>query len=385
MTAKETRNEETGDSLEFTGERFMPGEGGPLLYYEHAHRYLIAAKFVAGKRVLDVASGEGYGSDWLAASAELVIGIDNTPVAVAHARRRYGGAQNLDFLVGDANHLPLPSDSFDVIVAFETIEHLAKPEGFLGELKRVVRKDGIVLISTPDKATHSEESQRHSDYHLREFYLGEFEKVLSAHFPSWAMIGQRVVAASLMWSLSEGANHATGSIFADIKGTPGEGAIERVMTPMYVLAVCSPTKLDSKWSKLLPSLFLDSSDAFLKQLLEHAKSQTPEVQKLEKIIRLEQEVRSQGFQLAVREESLFRLNERLLVLEKEGAEGRALKAELALIKSGFGWAVFSRLRRARHFLFPRGTLRGFVFRLLLLPIVLTVRLARTVISLFRRT
>ena len=118
--------------LEWTGERYIPGEGGPEIFYEHAHRYLFARSLVAGRDVLDLASGEGYGSSWLATTATTVQGIDIEPDAVEHARERYGHLPGVTFSVGDILDVPFPDASFDVVVCFEAIEpvsytHLTLP------------------------------------------------------------------------------------------------------------------------------------------------------------------------------------------------------------------------------------------------------------------
>src|SRR5262245_31216724 len=111
------------DELTFTGERFVPGAAGEI-WYEHWHRYHFAASLVAGREVLDVACGEGYGSALLARSAAQVTGADIAPAAISHARGRYAGQPNLAFCEADCAALPFADGSFDVVVSFETIEHI---------------------------------------------------------------------------------------------------------------------------------------------------------------------------------------------------------------------------------------------------------------------
>ena len=86
------------ENLEFTGERYMPEITGNI-FLEHMHRYLLAARFVAGKTVLDIACGEGFGSKILAENASSVVGVDIAAEAVSHARSKYG-SDRLTFLVG---------------------------------------------------------------------------------------------------------------------------------------------------------------------------------------------------------------------------------------------------------------------------------------------
>src|SRR5687767_6237894 len=103
--------------MQWTGERFIPGEGGPVIALEHMHRYHWAQSLGTNSRVLDVASGEGYGSALMSSTASAVIGIDRALEAVMHAQTRYGDCAR--FLCADAGALPLASSSFDVITCFE--------------------------------------------------------------------------------------------------------------------------------------------------------------------------------------------------------------------------------------------------------------------------
>ena len=107
--------------MKFTGERFLPNIDGAIAL-EHLHRYLVASLYVHNKDVLDIASGEGYGSAMLARNAKTVIGVDISEDAIAHATARYA-AKNLEFRAGNAAKIPLEDASVDVVVSFETIEH----------------------------------------------------------------------------------------------------------------------------------------------------------------------------------------------------------------------------------------------------------------------
>src|SRR5690348_13511788 len=109
--------------MDFTGERFVPHTEGDI-QLEHMHRYVAARLLVQGKRVLDIACGEGYGSDLLSEAAASVVGVDIDEAAISHARQAYV-RPNLKFLRGDAVAIPLGDSSVDVVVSFETIEHLA--------------------------------------------------------------------------------------------------------------------------------------------------------------------------------------------------------------------------------------------------------------------
>src|SRR5262250_602724 len=105
--------------LEFTGERYIPGGGEGEIAYEHWHRYAFARRFVAGRRVLDAACGEGYGTALLATIASSAVGVDVDLATIEHARATYGESARLGFLAASCTGLPLPSESVDVVVSFE--------------------------------------------------------------------------------------------------------------------------------------------------------------------------------------------------------------------------------------------------------------------------
>src|SRR5437763_17041184 len=109
------RHTAMSDPVEFTGERFVPGTEGEIAF-EHWHRYFFARRFVTGRRVLDVACGEGYGSAFLSEVAPTVIGVDIDQATITHARASYAGRDNLTFLEGSITALPLPAASVDAIV-----------------------------------------------------------------------------------------------------------------------------------------------------------------------------------------------------------------------------------------------------------------------------
>src|SRR4051812_34227853 len=143
--------------LNFTGERFAPEVSGAI-WYEHWHRYCVAQPLTRGLRVLDAACGEGYGSFLLAQTAKKVVGIDIAPEAVAHARSRYVKS-NLRYVEGSCTALPLANGSIDLIVSFETIEHLHEQSEMLAEFRRVLVPNGVLVISSPNPPVYSEKLQ----------------------------------------------------------------------------------------------------------------------------------------------------------------------------------------------------------------------------------
>src|SRR5262245_56593246 len=155
--------------LEFTGERFVPGIEGEIAH-EHWHRYAFARRFAAGRRVADVACGEGYGSALLADVARDVVGVDIDPEAVAHARNAYAGRTNLRFAEGSATALPLPDASVDVVVSFETLEHLAAADQppMVAEFARVLAPAGVLVLSSPNRPEYSDARGYANPFHRHE-------------------------------------------------------------------------------------------------------------------------------------------------------------------------------------------------------------------------
>ena len=189
--------------LEFTGERFVPGIPGEIAL-EHWHRYAFARRFLTGKRVLDVASGEGYGSALLAAVATSVIGIDVDAAAVAHARGAYARLTNLRFDCASAAALPLADASVDAVVSFETIEHLP-PElqpRMLAEISRVLTPEGILLLSAPNPVEYSQARDYRNPFHLHEPDRAELDAMLAGAFPVRHWFRQRRYFGSAIWNES---------------------------------------------------------------------------------------------------------------------------------------------------------------------------------------
>ncbi len=182
--------------MAFTGERFTSAESGQI-EIEHVHRYFLARHFCRGKDVLDVASGEGYGAALLSQVARSVIGVDVADDAVEHAARNYP-RDNLGFRKGSGTELPLDDASVDVVVSFETIEHLYDHDRFLGEIRRVLRPGGLLILSTPDRDIYSPPDQPSNPHHVHELTRREFYALVRNHFPVVRYFGQRAILGSVI-------------------------------------------------------------------------------------------------------------------------------------------------------------------------------------------
>jgi ubiquinone biosynthesis O-methyltransferase len=169
---------------EFTGERVIPGQVDVDLFNEHMARYAFAARLARGKRVLDAGCGAGYGSAELARAAESVTGVDRAPEAIAFARAHYAH-HNVRFEQASCEALPQADGSFELIVAFEVIEHLEDWRGFLREARRVLTPNGQLVVSTPNKLyyTESRGADGANPFHVHEFDFAEFRGELAASFP----------------------------------------------------------------------------------------------------------------------------------------------------------------------------------------------------------
>lgn len=240
--------------LEFTGERFTL-ECVREMAYEHWHRYAWAAELVAGRDVLDAACGEGYGSHLLAARARSVTGLDIGEEAIAHARERYC-RDNLHFDHGDATSLPYEDDRFDVVVSFETLEHLEAQQTLLAEFRRVLRPRGFLVISSPDKKTYSDDTGYDNPFHVRELYRDQLESLLGATFPAFRLHGQKLMFASALWSLSEESGR---QFLTEEDGAVDTGSIPDY-PPLYFIALAAA---DQDCLPVAPglSLFADRSES----------------------------------------------------------------------------------------------------------------------------
>ena len=190
---------------------------------EHLHRYAVATSLCAGKTVLDIACGEGYGSNLLAKVANSVFGVDVSVAAVEHARQKYR-RNNLRYLVGSAIAIPLLASSVDTVVSFETLEHLVQHEEMLDELKRVLKPDGLLIISTPDRRHSSDLPGYSNPFHVRELYTQEFRQLVAKRFAHLRMYFQCVSTASLLVPESNpiGFEHYSGNFeaIANVSGLP---------------------------------------------------------------------------------------------------------------------------------------------------------------------
>jgi SAM-dependent methyltransferase len=237
----------TAPPLPFTGERFTP-ECVREIWYEHWHRYAFALPLARGREVLDAACGEGYGSALLASQATHVTGVDIDAETIAHASGRYG-RPNLSYRAGSVTALDAGDDSFDLVVSFETIEHLEPQARMLDEFRRVLRSDGLLVISSPDRVEYNARAAAANPFHVRELDRDEFLTLLQARFPAVRLYGQRLGFHSVITAAGAPVDSAEEIVFdADrAQGEPSPPA------SVYHIAVCAA---DEALLPALPALSL---------------------------------------------------------------------------------------------------------------------------------
>ena len=357
--------------MEVTGERFMPdypGDWSP----EHYHRYFLARELVEGKRVLDIASGEGYGSAILAQRAKHVIGVDISQEAVDAARDKYRKA-NLDYRCGSVTAIPLPDHSVDMVVSFETIEHLAEQTEMLTEIRRVLIPEGILVISSPDKLTYSDIPKYHNEFHVKELYEDEFVALLQEFFPQIRLYRQNLEYGSLVSSETENRFvyvEQDGDTFSSHQGLP-QGK--------YIIAVAGSDNLPTLPNSLLKYPVEVSEAVAIRQ--QHVERQQKEIEF--------QDERNKQLRAYVEEEKskndelLAKVREAYQEIEKEQKNNRELiagnaqlTASLAQVSAQFdmilqsrSWRLTKPLRVAGSYLLGKncGLLSRFLIAMLLIP------------------
>ncbi len=178
--------------MEFTGERVVPGKTPQTIYDEHIYRYIFASGLAENKVVLDVACGTGYGTRHLAEKGSgKVVGVDISAEAVDYARERFGKDNKASFVCANATRLPFGDNAFDMIVSFETIEHIRQHGKFLAECRRVLKENGLLICSTPNRRIFSPKLVKPiNTFHVKEFWPGEFHHLLRRYFADITLYGQ---------------------------------------------------------------------------------------------------------------------------------------------------------------------------------------------------
>ena len=304
-------NKITDKTLPDTGERMIPAHHkGSMVYGEHIVRYQAAVDLVKDKIVLDIASGSGYGSALLGTSAKQVIGVDVDAPAVKYASKNYG-SKNVSFKVGDGIKIPLEDQSVEVVVSFETIEHIEKYEVFMDEVKRVLKPDGLFILSTPNDVEFIEGNH----FHIHEFEGKELEDLVAKYFKHTKSYFQATWLYNAL-------------IDEKLLGTEWRQSIDTMNTApvspekaIYFFMLCSAQEIKQS---VVP-LGAISEHWSQRQISEQAANTQKHVDELEAKVHAQE----------------------VLISQKEDQIGH-LQRELDNIKSSKAWKVADSLRKAKH-------------------------------------
>lgn len=218
--------------MEFTGERFLPElDIDSEIAILHYQRYKSIISICKGKVILDAACGEGYGSNMLSDVARSVYGIDLDHDTIQAAAKKYS-KENLKYVEGSVAELEFEDAMFDVVVSFETIEHVndATQQKFIKEISRVLKPDGVLIISSPDKLNYSDIPNFSNKFHVKELYFEEFESLLRSKFKNINFYYQGRLCNSYIFNTQKSVANIDNEIkLRDADKTQAE----------YIIAVCS--------------------------------------------------------------------------------------------------------------------------------------------------
>ena len=246
------------------GERFVPIEmDEPMIAYEHWHRYYIAGEFVKNKTVLDIACGTGYGTKYLSENAKSCIGIDISNSSIKYAKEKFS-ADNVEFKQGSITEIPLQDKSVDILISFETIEHVDENAQYkaLKEYQRVLKDDGILFISSPN--IDCWDYNPNNPFHLKEFITKDFIDFLKKDFKYVSYLGQEVKASSSMNfnDSNEAKIYSSNYLNMDSFEYPNKDK------ETYIIAACS----NIEEIKLKNSILVDTQNSFMRKLKEYKKN-----------------------------------------------------------------------------------------------------------------
>lgn len=237
---------------EFTGERVIPGQVEDDLWAEHIARYAFAARLAAGKRVLDLGCGTGYGTAELAKHATEAVGVDIAADAIKYATVHYPAAH---FLRVPATELPFSDAAFDLVTSFELIEHLSDYRTLIEQAHRVLHPAGLFVVSTPNKLYYAEArgASGPNPFHAHEFEYAEYVAALHEYFPHVRVVLQDRLEAFAFYDSS-----------AD-----GEARIERASNDPtaanFFVAICSQEPLPD----LPPFVYVPAAANLLRERETH--------------------------------------------------------------------------------------------------------------------
>ena len=256
--------------------------------YDRLTGYGFARRYVRGKIVADVGWEEiGYGSRLLAETAESVVGLANSPEAVEQASAAYS-APNVSYQRVNLSELPYSESYFDAVVAFGVVENLEHPEDLVREVKRVLKKDGVLVVSARDKQASTNDHDRGGVGGQRGMYVLEFRELLERHFEHVRVYRQGAVSGGFVFPASE---EATGVPVESARFSLTEPDLGTVPpTTRSAIAVCGDTEALGGQEEQ-PYLLLDRDRRVFDEREEYAE----DVELMRAEIRQMQETEVQAF------------------------------------------------------------------------------------------
>jgi hypothetical protein len=295
--------------------------------YERLTGYGFARRYVGGKIVADVGWEEiGHGTRLLAETAESVAGLTNSPQAVERASAVYP-APNATYRRVSLSELPYSEGYFDAVVAFGVVENLEHPEDLVREAKRVLKKDGVLVVSTVDKQTNANDPDRGGIDGRRGMYVLEFRELLERYFGRVRIYRQGAVAGGIVFPASEELTGAPVESARFSLTEPDLGAVPP--TTLSVVAVCGDAEA-LEGHEEQPYLLLDRDRSVFDENEERAEDvelmrdeirqmQDTEVQAFLEAVKVQQNLSRHLF-IAVRRYPLHALNI-IYAIRRKGARG----------------------------------------------------------------
>jgi SAM-dependent methyltransferase len=174
--------------LALTGERTLPDVPEENYWFRrHLAVYEWIAARVHGRRVVDLACGEGYGAAVLGATAASVVGVDANPEAFEHARAKYTGPA----VRFERDMIETWRGDVDCVVFLQTIEHVQDPDAVLERVRELIGPGGVAYVSTPNVLTLAPKGEARSGnpWHVREYRAEEYRALCERHFGSVELLG----------------------------------------------------------------------------------------------------------------------------------------------------------------------------------------------------
>lgn len=258
-------------------------------WYEHWHRYHWSLSLVKDQRVADLACGEGYGAALLAQQAQHVTAVDIDAATIQQAQQKYR-QENVNYKCADALNSGLDAAQFDGITSFETLEHLAEHDALMLEFKRLLKQDGFLIISTPDKDIYSPEG-KHNHHHVKELNRDEFQALLSQHFKHHVLYGQQLQLASLIKPLDGQAEAVTLQANWLQQGQEHSRQVDNIK-PQYLVAIATDSRHRLEKLEQHGGSWLNDSE---NSLFQHFEQQLERLQSVDKRMpELERQIQKQA-------------------------------------------------------------------------------------------